>query len=827
MKMKTSKLPAQFSRDVFPRELEEIRKRRKRLDLPDVPPDRAPSTELGLIGLALSGGGIRSSTFSLGVIQALAKHGILKKADYLSTVSGGGFIGSCLSSVLNSKDTGSEQDRFPLHYQVGSNEPLGVGQLRNSAQYLIPGGLLDKVRIPALVLRGVISNSFIFLLIIFILVLATELVYEMGQHLHIPFGNLVLAGLIIFFALVIIFPAISRWLHGGTTWAQRHLWDMTFTIILLLVMFTVVLIPVFILVDQAIDTSWNDVKESVTTNLLSPFERRNYIQWLVVFGMLSVFMLAGRASNMVSQIGGKMILVALGLLGPVLLVTVYLALVFLVIDSPFITPDELFSLDAEYADALSDGKISTDMRRQLTKHKIRLSKNAEVITLHKDVRWLIRDHEHAYSLVRKQDDLSVYPDFQDALSRGKIPPDLILAMERKGYTLDPVNFTAPIFRDNKYEISGSRLYSLNYDRRSGELSLEQEVAPSVLIEVLENTSSELQIMDTPTVTVINKDTLLSDDDREMAIRFVEEGNLHDVVMVIDNSTPAFANPEEFRRILREAIDATLKDIRPTVRIAVFWFDKDVHRVSGFTTLSEDDKQVLIQTLFDGSGQNTSSLDLKGRLSNSPAALVRAMRELDEEGRPRVKKSILFISDGIIDINGKGHDQELDDWLSDEFAEDAALAGISVFGIALSKSAKFQLFQSLARKTSGAFYPVFESHGDVTFEDVFGAMKKLKESVGSRLFTPLRQLTITDMMDNTKYTLKRSKNGIHIHVALKDKSLRPDDLTELTDRVREVFETQGIDLSGDATLSPVAEGHWKVTDPYRYIISRSGKKLKIS
>ena len=147
MNKATSKQPTQFSRDVFPRELEEIRKRRKRLDLPDVTPDHAPSTELGLIGLALSGGGIRSSTFSLGVIQALAKHGVLKKVDYLSTVSGGGFIGSCLSSVLNSKDAGSEQDRFPLHYQVGSNEPLGVGQLRNSAQYLIPGGLLDKVRI--------------------------------------------------------------------------------------------------------------------------------------------------------------------------------------------------------------------------------------------------------------------------------------------------------------------------------------------------------------------------------------------------------------------------------------------------------------------------------------------------------------------------------------------------------------------------------------------------------------------------------------------------------------------------------------------------------
>ena len=43
-------------------------------------------------GLALSGGGIRSATFSLGVMQALAACGLLEKFDYLSTVSGGGYI---------------------------------------------------------------------------------------------------------------------------------------------------------------------------------------------------------------------------------------------------------------------------------------------------------------------------------------------------------------------------------------------------------------------------------------------------------------------------------------------------------------------------------------------------------------------------------------------------------------------------------------------------------------------------------------------------------------------------------------------------------------
>src|SRR5262249_39116740 len=50
------------------------------------------------IALCLSGGGIRSGTFSLGVLQGLAKRGLLPEMHYLSTVSGGGYIGSWLTA---------------------------------------------------------------------------------------------------------------------------------------------------------------------------------------------------------------------------------------------------------------------------------------------------------------------------------------------------------------------------------------------------------------------------------------------------------------------------------------------------------------------------------------------------------------------------------------------------------------------------------------------------------------------------------------------------------------------------------------------------------
>jgi len=55
------------------------------------------------IGVALSGGGIRSATFCLGLFQSLAKHKLLRllrRVDYLSTVSGGGYFGGFLGRMF-------------------------------------------------------------------------------------------------------------------------------------------------------------------------------------------------------------------------------------------------------------------------------------------------------------------------------------------------------------------------------------------------------------------------------------------------------------------------------------------------------------------------------------------------------------------------------------------------------------------------------------------------------------------------------------------------------------------------------------------------------
>lgn len=115
--------------------------------------DRALNTALyGLHrhALCISGGGIRSATFALGVIQSLAAHprkakalpppeqSALARMDYLSTVSGGGYIGSWLSAWLQRFTLSAVVENLrsrPLGPEV---EPPQIEELRQNSNYLTP-----------------------------------------------------------------------------------------------------------------------------------------------------------------------------------------------------------------------------------------------------------------------------------------------------------------------------------------------------------------------------------------------------------------------------------------------------------------------------------------------------------------------------------------------------------------------------------------------------------------------------------------------------------------------------------------------------------------
>ena len=97
------------------------------------------------VGLAFSGGGIRSATFNLGILQGLAKAKLLDKIHYLSSVSGGGYIGGWLISWILRDPGGiagvqNQLGEYPkFRPQDETNvEPKQVNFLRDYSNYMTP-----------------------------------------------------------------------------------------------------------------------------------------------------------------------------------------------------------------------------------------------------------------------------------------------------------------------------------------------------------------------------------------------------------------------------------------------------------------------------------------------------------------------------------------------------------------------------------------------------------------------------------------------------------------------------------------------------------------
>jgi hypothetical protein len=121
------------------------------------------TASLPRVGLALSGGGVRSATFALGLMRGLAQHrtaapaatadsppeaeapdaglireGLLGRLDYLSTVSGGGYIGAMYGRLVATYGGQRAQQL------MASGQSPVLGWLRRNGRYLTPGGARDS-----------------------------------------------------------------------------------------------------------------------------------------------------------------------------------------------------------------------------------------------------------------------------------------------------------------------------------------------------------------------------------------------------------------------------------------------------------------------------------------------------------------------------------------------------------------------------------------------------------------------------------------------------------------------------------------------------------
>ncbi len=182
---------------------------------------------MNLIALAFSGGGIRSATFNLGILQGLAKKGLISKCDYLSTVSGGGYIGSWLAAWI--KRAGSVTKVSDRLNPEKSPDPFGeevgpIRWLRMFSNYFTPQASImsiDSWTVGVTWLRNTLLNQVIILLLFLATLLGIKFFYEIWKVIMHSAGSTASVHLYIW-SLIFMLPVALLAGFGMQSYQREH-----------------------------------------------------------------------------------------------------------------------------------------------------------------------------------------------------------------------------------------------------------------------------------------------------------------------------------------------------------------------------------------------------------------------------------------------------------------------------------------------------------------------------------------------------------------------------------------------------------------------------
>ncbi len=193
----------------------------------------------------------------------------------------------------------------------------------------------------------------------------------------------------------------------------------------------------------------------------------------------------------------------------------------------------------------------------------------------------------------------------------------------------------------------------------------------------------------------------------------------DVVLVLDNSGSMKKNDPRF--VTKEAVRRFVSRAPHSGRLALLLFDHKARLIVPLTAMSDVERAKVLSSL--------DHINYRGLFTNIPAAFEQALYELKTKGRKEALKSIILLTDGIVDTGDTGRDLDKTRWLREELAADAAMQGITVFGIGLGAKSDIQLLQSLAQRTQGDYFRASKA------DDLSAILVRIEQAMAQNLPPP--------------------------------------------------------------------------------------------
>ena len=197
----------------------------------------------------------------------------------------------------------------------------------------------------------------------------------------------------------------------------------------------------------------------------------------------------------------------------------------------------------------------------------------------------------------------------------------------------------------------------------------------------------------------------------------------DVFLVIDNSGSMGPNDPTFS--IPGALSAFTTRLPMNSRLGIMIFDKDAKIVLELSSTASNQFQNEVRDAL-------KTLNYRGSRSDLAGAVERAIYELRLQSRPDRRRAIVFVTDGVLDLGTESVTAAKTRWLRDDLGLEAKRSDVSIFTVAVSQAADFQVAQTLARTTGGEYYrapspPLFTT----ALEQVTERLTKMVEIGGVR------------------------------------------------------------------------------------------------
>ena len=291
------------------------------------------------------------------------------------------------------------------------------------------------------------------------------------------------------------------------------------------------------------------------------------------------------------------------------------------------------------------------------------------------------------------------------------------------------------------------------------ISAEQDLSGQsdiVEAESVDNLSTEDK------TTSLSEDQVLAEElDMEVQLNSDDGASLPiDIMLVLDNSGSMKKNDPNF--LVTEAIKEFISQKNENTRVGIIIFDGKAQLQISLTVASFANREAILNSI--------KGINYTGQYTDFPAAIERAIYELKDNGREDALKSIIFMTDGIVDTGNVNRDLEKSKWMREDLAADAADNEIKIFGIAFTEAADFQLIQSISQQTKGEYFRALVAEDlQNVFQQINEVINKVSESsvvseiekitIGGRLVNNIESEAASELLDGDEQSIENIRPRI--------------------------------------------------------------------